>query len=498
MLKQKAFVDKSLFGLTRSDRLKKSGSRSMGFGNHAGVNDTSVMFLRRSEYQRIKRSAVLKTPAQLRREAQEMKRQREEDMKVAYDRKMTMIRAEEERKKRLPPSKFDLEQIAKDEVILKKAQKKLDEQEDDVKLMNQMMQYARTVAVRNSQVEENKRLKAKRALEEKRVDMMMELDRIRRTKMYIDRERKRKEHEKHDKDHILIQIEANKKKREREREMKRQEQIRIKERAKFLEDEEREIQEIKRKEAKNLLDEVLETNRQAIEIAKQRKLAELEEERKIQLYLEKKAAREQALEEKKARVAAQKELECARMRARQKKVADNRAALDALRAKRAAEAMERKARERELREAAERKRRQEELMSFNRLQHLGKKYAMSQAESLDREEFKRNNDHMKKELSRFNAEKQRRHEARVQNARDVRQQIKEREALRRKQQKDFIESGKYAVKDNAQHMAKLNRIKAEKIAELKKMGVPDRYCSELAHHDPERAILNDYKRGGKW
>jgi len=460
--------------------------------------DNSVLVIRRSEFERIKKSAVMKTRAQIQREEAEMKRQREEEMKAAYERKSEMIRAEKERKKNLPPSKFELEKMEEDAKIRKRAQKLLDEQEDDVKLMNQMMQYARTVAVRNAQVEENKKLKKMRELEEKKQDMMMELDRIRRTQMYIKRDRERKEREKHDKDHILVQIAERKKERARQREAKRQEQIRIKARARELEEEERSYQAIKRKEAKKLLEDVLEANRMAIKIRERQKEVEREEDAKILEYLEAKAAREQALEDEKRRVAAEKERECARLRAQQKKISDNRAALDALRAKRAAEAMERKARERELREAEERQRRMKELMEFNRLQALSKGYAMEQAVRLDRAEFERNNVHMKKELARFNAEKKSRHDARVRNARQIREQIVKREALRREKQKNFIESGKFAVKDNARHMAKLNRIRAEKIEELKRMGVPEKYCSELSHHDPEKAILNDYKRGGKW
>ena len=352
------------------------------------------------------------------------------------------------------------------------------------------------MTIRDQQLKEARELRRIRELEEKKVDMQMELDRIRGVNELNERERVRRQKHRDDCKHILVQIAERKKQRERDRELKRQEQEKIKERARFLEEEEQRFLEMKRIEGKKLLADVLEANRLALEIKKQNKLREIEEEKKIQEYLEAKAAREQAHEEEKARIAAKKERECAMLRAQQKKIADNRAAIDALRAKRDAEATERKAREREYREAAERKRRQAELMEFNRLQALARKQTLANEEAVDRVEFERNNVHLTRELARFNADKKRRHDARIANRNQIQEQIVEREKKRRESLKRFIESGKEAVRDNERHMKKLNRIKKEKVEELKRMGVPSKYCAELLHHDPERSILNDYKRKG--
>ena len=494
--RRSADVDESLFGNTRSQILKKAGRRASRRREQNQIADSTPIILRSADITRMKKSSERKSPAQLQREREEIKRQRQEEMQHAYDRKMEMIRQEEERKKNLPPSKLDMIKLQEDEVIKQRAQVLLDEKEDEVKVMNQMMQYAQTVTIRDQQLKEAREVRRIRQLEEKKVDMQMELDRIRGVKELNERERVRRQKHRDDCKHILVQIAERKKQRERDRELKRQEQEKIKQRAKELEEEEQIFLEMKRIEGKKLLADVLEANRLALEIKKQNKLREIEEEKKIHEYLEAKAAREQAHEEEKARIAAKKERECAMLRAQQKKIADNRAAIDQLRAKRDAEATERKARERELREAAERKRRQAELMEFNRLQALARKQTLANEEAVDRAEFERNNVHLTRELARFNADKKRRHDARIANRNQIQEQIVEREKKRRESLKRFIESGKEAVRDNEIHIKKLNRIKKEKVEELKRMGVPSKYCAELLHHDPEKSILNDYRRKG--
>lgn len=458
----------------------------------------SVYILRRSEYERIKRSAVLKSPAALRKERMEMKRKKEQEMKVAFDRKEEMIKAEESRKKNLPPSELDMLKMKQDNEIRQRAHHLLSEQEDDVKLMNQMMQYAQTVAVRDAQVREAKDLKRIRALVEKKLDLKMELERQKTVKMYSDRERLQRKKEREDALVLQEQIRRREKMREKDLELKYIEQKKIKQRARELDADEENYKEMKRVEAKKLLEDVLEANERALQIKEERKQLELEEDAKIQIYLEAKAAREQALEEEKARLAAQKEREVARLRAQQKKLADKEAALDALRARRAAEAKEREARQREILETKMRLKRQSELMEFNRLQALARKQVLGQAEALDRTEFERNYKHMKKELTTYNVDKAKKHERRKVNAHQIREQIRRREKEQKKKKTDFLAAGDFVQRENMAHITKLRNIKQKKIDELRTMGVPSKYTSELNHHDPQKALLTDYKRGGKW
>ena len=54
----------------------------------------------------------------------------------------------------------------------------LDEEHDDVKHMNQMVLYSKVVTIRDKQLEENKQLEREWVEEQKRLDIMMEIERL--------------------------------------------------------------------------------------------------------------------------------------------------------------------------------------------------------------------------------------------------------------------------------------------------------------------------------
>lgn len=59
----------------------------------------------------------------------------------------------------------------------------LDEEHDDVKHMNQMMLYSKVVTIRDKQKEEQKKLEEEWIQEQKRLDIMMEIERLKSLKM---------------------------------------------------------------------------------------------------------------------------------------------------------------------------------------------------------------------------------------------------------------------------------------------------------------------------
>ena len=62
--------------------------------------------------------------------------------------------------------------------ILAHAEEQLDEEIDEVKNMNQMMIYSKCVTIRDKQLEEQKRLEEEYREEERRLDIMMEIERL--------------------------------------------------------------------------------------------------------------------------------------------------------------------------------------------------------------------------------------------------------------------------------------------------------------------------------
>lgn len=86
------------------------------------------------------------------------------------------------------PSEFQQNEKNKAETLLSKAQKKLDNDMDDVKAMNQMVLYSKVVTIRDKQLEENKRLEQEWVEEQKKLDLMMEIERLKVLKEEEERE----------------------------------------------------------------------------------------------------------------------------------------------------------------------------------------------------------------------------------------------------------------------------------------------------------------------
>jgi len=75
--------------------------------------------------------------------------------------------------------------------LLNQAREKLNEQLDEVKHMNQMVAYARCVTVRDKQLDEKKLIRTGKVEEQKRLDMMYELSRLKEVKRVDDQKRRK-------------------------------------------------------------------------------------------------------------------------------------------------------------------------------------------------------------------------------------------------------------------------------------------------------------------
>jgi len=358
-----------------------------------------------------------------------------------------------------------------------------------------MVQYSRTVAIRDAQLREKKLLARKKILEEKRAGILMEIARIKQVKKYIDRENRVRAKARKDREHIERQIEARAAKVKRDGETKLREQQRMKDRMAAMDDMEEQRRSEKRAQAKVLLDDILEDNRRQIEHRKKLRQMDIEEDLRIHKYQLELQEKQKRLEEEKEAKAKERTLKIARMRAAQKKDQDKQAALDALRAKRAAEENERRARERDLKEAKEKAKAVQELQQFRRMQEQAKKASVAAAEELNRQEFYSNADRRRKDLAKVKEKQEKDEKKRNAHKESLIADINQREARAKEAQQAFVKLGVAAEKEKEEYLAHLNGIKANKIQALRDAGVPDQYLSELDGFDPRKVLLADYKKG---
>lgn len=122
-----------------------------------------------------------------------LEEQKDSAMAAAKARKQRMLELDKERANKMPLSEQQILDKEKADGLLTKAQQIMDEDHDDVKHMNQMMLYSKVVTIRDRQLEEAKRLEQEWVEEQKRLDLMMEIERLKSLKLQEEREVKRKE-----------------------------------------------------------------------------------------------------------------------------------------------------------------------------------------------------------------------------------------------------------------------------------------------------------------
>lgn len=105
---------------------------------------------------------------------------------------------------------FMQEAKERSQYLLEKAQEQLEEQEDEIKKLNELILNAKCHAIRDAQLIEKVEIKKEQLEEEKRLDEMMENDRIKTLQEYDERENKKKQERLKGAKVLKNQIEDNK------------------------------------------------------------------------------------------------------------------------------------------------------------------------------------------------------------------------------------------------------------------------------------------------
>ena len=265
----------------------------------------------------------------------------------------------------------------------------LDEEHDDVKHMNQMTLYAKVVTVRDKQLSENLELEKDWVSEQKRLDLMMEIERLKALRAEDEREKLRVEAKRRGAAVIIEQIKEREVLRIREREQlerEKQQQIRVNQ---VQKEADQKIALAKKARNAQQVQEVVVSN----SIALDRKADKLRKERiedlAIARYNANRIAQEERVAAEAREIKEQKELEIQRLRELQERAADRQGEIDGLRAKRAFEMGERKARQDEKTKAALDRKNAIELDQGRRKQFVEREIVMASQAKAERDEFLR-------------------------------------------------------------------------------------------------------------
>lgn len=430
-------------------------------------------------YGRLLKACNFKSKDQIEQEKQRSSQNQDKLINEIYERKKAIQKFDAERKKNEQLDEID--QLAKEdaEYLLKKANEQRQEQEDEIKRLNELILNVKVHAIRDAQLVEKEQIKREIKEEDKRLDMMMEIDRVNAIKVQEEIEKKRKHDQYDGAKMILKQIEVNRQEKLLRDEMREQENMMMVGHLEKLQKEDYEELKKRKEKQKLLANDLLVANRELERQKEFRKQQEIVAELKVLEYQRDKAARDAAYEAEQEKKRNDREKEIARLRAKQERARDLQADKDALRAKREQERKEREWRDKERLEAMKKKQIEEEMKLAREWQCKNKEHYLAVEAAKDRSEFQKV---LKAQIEL--AEKERSEEEKHRNQRKVysenlQRQIRENELVRIGERKAFFEEGVKLDDEARARRAKLDDIKRKKLEELRHAGIPDKYCAEI-------------------
>lgn len=202
----------------------------------------------------------------------------------------------------------------KAETLLSKAQKKLDNDLDDVKAMNQMVLYSKVVTIRDKQLEENKRLEQEWIEEQKKLDLMMEIERLKVLKEEEEREKRKAQARKKGAQVIVDQIQDRTIQRMKEQEIRDKERLELLSNIERMKKEDAAEAEAKRQRINTLMKQAAEANAQSLIEREKRAKEEKDQENEIIAYQKARDQKEYEAQLEAQRIKDEKEREIQRLR----------------------------------------------------------------------------------------------------------------------------------------------------------------------------------------
>ena len=204
-----------------------------------------------------------------------------------------------------------------------------------MKQFDQICRKAKIATIWDKQMEERKMMEGMYTNKEKRLDEMMELERLKEIKYIEDREKINKRNKIQSQKAIIEQIHDNDFERNRKREEIEREKILMLKQLERMKEEDKQILVQKKIEKEEKIKEFVHALDMMNTMKKKKILAEKEEDLKIKKFNLEKDAREERLLEEKKRIAQQREKDTQALRDKQEKQKDKLDELNEIKAKKA-------------------------------------------------------------------------------------------------------------------------------------------------------------------
>ena len=357
---------------------------------------------------------------------------REEKERRARERKERMVQLEIQAKSHAKLSDVELAAHAREEAIRKMAIEKMNDNTDLNKTLSTLAARAAAFTIRDKQLEDKRLREAENEEYEKRMDMVMELDRLKDLQRRSEEENLKRFKRIEDRKVITEQMENRQRTKLLAAEAREQENLMMRAVIKKYEEEDKALAVRRQQDIERSKAEVIAANIEAInrkKEAKEREKAEMEDILRYQAMKDQELARRE--EEEMALERQKKELQ-AKLLAMQERSQNKQAELDELRARRAAEGREREARRKE-REEAEKKRAERARLQADRVKQAQDKREKESREKEQQDlEFQKTLSYMNEQSLAEERERQKKKEAAKNHRDQIIRQIEEAEARKKR------------------------------------------------------------------
>ena len=287
--------------------------------------------------------------------------QKEEREKKASERKARMKELEKKAESMAQKSDIEVSNIARAEALRKLASEKLDENSDMVKLLTSLAARASAFTIRDAQLREKEEREKVEAEYDRRMDMEMEIDRLRDLKRREKEEAEKRAKRIEDRKVITEQMQYRQRMKLLAAEAREQENISMRKLAEKYAEDDAEFARKRAIEIEKSRLEVIEANEESLRRKREARELEKKEVQDILIYQQLKDAEMLKREQEEAAAELLKKERQAKLLAQQERAQNNQGKLDEIRARRAQEERERRARKKEKDEAMKRKADQAEL-----------------------------------------------------------------------------------------------------------------------------------------
>ncbi|RLN48280.1 hypothetical protein BBJ28_00000806 [Nothophytophthora sp. Chile5] len=445
-----------------------------------------IVVVPEDELERMRGETRILTPAEM--EALEAKREEEQEQQrlTSKARKEHMMKLSEEAARRAPKSEIEQIFAAEKLEILRRARVLKDQTDDSVKLMKTLGARAQAFTIRDQQLKVKEGLEEEHHVYDEKLNVLMEIERLEGLKRQEEVDEVKKQKRYADRKVLEDQIADRRRQRQKESEVVAQEAQEMLAKIKQQQEEEAEKERQKAERSQKSMAEIKKFNDETLvrkqEIQRQIK----DEEDQVVAYQQKKAAELKRQEEEEAQRRHEAELRCAKLRSMQEKMANEKAELDELRAKRAAESRERQAREADLTLARKHKEEMDELRHAREAQALHRQRARVKEATLQQREYESIMAQVESDKTRVKAEEEKRKVDSMAHRRVLQSQIEEKEKLKKLVFVKKQEEGQALKEEYARELKKMEQIRLEEVDELIKAGVNPLYLSEMKALDIEK------------